>query len=277
MSELGESVLLADAPAMQVAAPKRAATPVRASTPPRATTPTRANAQNDDDDVVVGRGLNGRWEKVKEDIVEGALDVDPAEFTERGEVVGDPTMHPEVKVSLMFAQDSGSPAHAILQRESSAQTSGILRLKAARSFFFTTAWRENYVHIDPREGIRFSKNLDSFQDGKFERTLGFSDIRSVEIVRSQDSVQMSLSGCLFTVNLVPGAPGHKTFGARLMLRAESEAEAEMWVSELQSKLLIAANVYTVGLNGEFPENTRGVKPGVAVCFSGGALRALAAR
>jgi len=240
---------------------------------PSSRTPPAADSSERDGDSTSYRpaGLNGKWVAMQDFVKEGAVAAQ-AEFTETGDVVGDPTMHPEVQRGE--AKPLLPPP---LDRGDGALRAGMLYFKASASsamFSFTTRWKESYVNIDPKLGILFCKDLGAFNSNRFDRVLPFSDIKSVSIARpAADPTPGSLQSCIFNVYIHPSAPSVRDFGKHVAMRAQSEVDAEIWVTELQSKLLLTARVYTVGLNGEFPEHVRGVRPGVALCFSGGGGRA----
>jgi len=239
---------------------------------PSSRTPPVADSSERDGDSTSYRpaGLNGKWVAVQDFVKEGAVTA-PAEFTEAGELVGDPTMHPEVKLG------ETKPPPPPMYREEGSLHSGMLYFKASASlalFSFANRWKESYVNIDPKLGILFCKNLSAFNSNRFDRVLPFSDIKSVSIARpAADPAPGTLQSCIFNVYIHANSPSVRDFGKHVAMRAQSEVEAEVWVADLQSKLLLTARVYTVGLNGEFPEHVRGVRPGVALCFSGGGGRA----
>lgn len=135
-------------------------------------------------------------------------------------------------------------------------------------------WKERFVHIDQTEGIYFCLDRDSFEKGdkKNIKLLPFSDIAGVVLRRPDNNEAPQLTECRFVVYVK--ARAQAVFGSEIELESPAGLhDAEEWVQALKQKILVKARVYTVGLNGEFPENARGVRPNVALCFSGGGGRA----
>lgn len=60
---------------------------------------------------------------------------------------------------------------------------------------------------------------------------------------------------------------------KLLLTLGKTAEADSLLDELRAKLYISTVVYSVGVDGRFPESLLGVEPDTALCLSGGGIRA----
>jgi len=147
--------------------------------------------------------------------------------------------------------------------EDGAPRAGYLRVAAEHTGLLSRhkQWKKHHVVVDARSGVVFSKDEEAYARGETMMVLEFSQIDSVEAMREGH----------FAIHIAKDA--QKAIGTRVLLDAGDAAAAADWVAALAQRIMVRARVYTVGLNGEFPENARGVRPGTSACFSGGGGRA----
>ena len=93
-----------------------------------------------------------------------------------------------------------------------------------------------------------------------------SAFREVEFYSSTDKKppQTSDTVALTYVNEIDG---------KLLVTLSSEDKAQELLEDLRDKLYISTVVYSVGVDGQFPESLIGVQPDTALCLSGGGIRA----
>lgn len=208
-------------------------------------------------------------------IMSTAPDDEAAETERKRRLTSGSNMEVKMTETIVTPVETEPKPKPVLSKDNYGEKSiqaGVLKMQIESSSVFfgrTRQWKENYVFIDNEKGIYFCQDREAFEnkDSRKIKVLKFIDISGVVLQRTDAEAEASR----FVVYVKQRAQA--MFGPTIELETPGNQDAQDWVNELRSKILVKACVYTVGLNGEFPENKRGVRPNVAVCFSGGGGRA----
>lgn len=126
-------------------------------------------------------------------------------------------------------------------------------------------WKDRFVFLDRTLGVLVFRSKDAYER---------RDKRQCEIFFYRDIAKVNKSGSEFTLLIKHRAQARVGKQTVVFLASQGPEQCAEFAEAITIKIQIVCSVFTVGVNGEFPENAVcGVRPNVAVCFSGGGGRA----
>ncbi|KAH9262108.1 hypothetical protein BASA82_000836 [Batrachochytrium salamandrivorans] len=163
------------------------------------------------------------------------------------------------------------PRVHILERpdlDSRVLISGTAKLLVPSESYFAhqrMVWKDRFVFVDRTLGVLVFRSKDAYER---------RDKRQCEIFFYRDIAKVNKSGSEFTLLIKRRAQARVGKQTVPFLASLGPEQCTEFANAITDKIQIICSVFTVGVNGEFPENAVcGVRPNVAVCFSGGGGRA----